>query len=109
MKRGDVITVALRGDLGKPRPAVIIESDQISPTDFVLVCPGTSHMGEHSRNRRVLVLPTADNGLHVPTQFQADKISVVQRAKCHQVIGRLDDEAMLELSLRMMVVLGLVP
>jgi hypothetical protein len=32
MKRGDVVTVALQGDLGKPRPAVIVQSDHFNPT-----------------------------------------------------------------------------
>jgi mRNA interferase MazF len=69
LKRGDVITVALQGDLGKPRPAVIFETDFLAKTDHVLVCPGTSHLAELSEPRRVLVLPDAKNGLRLPTQF----------------------------------------
>ncbi len=107
LKRGDVVTVALQGDLGKPRPAVIVENDDIAPTDFVLVCPGTSHLDDHALNRRFLVLPDATNGLNLPTQFQTDKLSVVQRAKCRQVLGRLDDASMTEISIRLLIVLGL--
>ena len=29
MKRGDVVLVALSGDYGKPRPAVIVQSDAV--------------------------------------------------------------------------------
>jgi mRNA interferase MazF len=32
MKRGDVATVALPGNLGKRRPAVIVQSDHFNPT-----------------------------------------------------------------------------
>jgi mRNA interferase MazF len=27
MKRGDFVTIALQGDFGKPRPALVIQSD----------------------------------------------------------------------------------
>ena len=27
MKRGDLVTIALQGDYGKPRPAVVVQSD----------------------------------------------------------------------------------
>jgi mRNA-degrading endonuclease toxin of MazEF toxin-antitoxin module len=54
-----------------------------------------------------LVLPDAKNGLLLPTQFQTDKISTMQRSKCRQVVGRLDGESMAEISMRLAVVLGL--
>ena len=27
MKRGDLVTIALQGDFGKPRPALVIQAD----------------------------------------------------------------------------------
>jgi mRNA-degrading endonuclease toxin of MazEF toxin-antitoxin module len=30
MQRGDVVTVALRGDTGKPRPALVIRADRFA-------------------------------------------------------------------------------
>ena len=38
MKRGDLITVAVSGNYGKPRPALVIQSDYLTETDSVLVC-----------------------------------------------------------------------
>lgn len=33
MNRGKFVTIAMQGDLGKPRPALVIQSDQMkSPT-----------------------------------------------------------------------------
>jgi mRNA interferase MazF len=32
------VTVAVQGDCGKPRPAVVIQSDWLAETDSVLVC-----------------------------------------------------------------------
>ena len=29
MKRGDLVTIAMPGDFGKPRPALIIQSDGV--------------------------------------------------------------------------------
>ncbi|MEZ1817420.1 type II toxin-antitoxin system PemK/MazF family toxin, partial [Pseudomonas aeruginosa] len=42
MKRGDLVTVALQGDYGKPRPALVIQSDQFPGTASVVVLPVTS-------------------------------------------------------------------
>ena len=30
MRRGDLVTVALQGDYGKPRPALVIQADQFA-------------------------------------------------------------------------------
>ncbi len=108
MKRGDVIVVALQGDLGKPRPAIVVESDLLVPTRHVLVCPGTSHLVFESETRRILIQPSAETGLREPTQFQIDKVTPALRTKCGAVIGRLSDDAMSELAQSMIVVLGLV-
>ena len=37
MKRGDLVTVAMSGDIGKPRPAVIVQSDQFDATGTITV------------------------------------------------------------------------
>lgn len=89
MKRGDLITVALPGDYSKPRPAVIIESDQIAPTEFMLVCPTTTFIRKDVALRRVLVQPDEHNGLRELSQVQADKIHVIRREKAGAVIGSL--------------------
>jgi mRNA interferase MazF len=39
MKRGDIVIAALRGDSGKPRPAVIIQSNRLVDVDSVRLCP----------------------------------------------------------------------
>ena len=38
MRRGEIVTVAVQGDYGKPRPAVVIQSDWLAETESVLVC-----------------------------------------------------------------------
>ena len=107
MRRGDIITVAMQGDFGKPRPAVVVESDAMPPTDAVLVCIGTSDLVEEAEPRRVLVMPDAQNGLRLPTQFQSDKVMPSRRAKCGPVIGQIDQGALAALTMQLGVLLGL--
>ena len=106
MKRGDIVTVALPGDLGKPRPAVVVETDRLAATDFVIICPGTSELRPDVGQRRVYVEPDATNGLKLPTQIQADKITVTRRARCGAVVGRLSDDKLQTLNETLAVVIG---
>jgi mRNA interferase MazF len=107
LKRGDIVTVALQGDFGKPRPAVVVESDALAQTDWVLVCLGTSHLVENAEPRRVIVMPDARNGLRLPTQFQSDKVTPVRREKCGSVVGQLDQRSLAALTMQLGVLLGL--
>lgn len=107
MKRGDVIAVVLPGDLGKPRPAVIVETNSLDPTDHILVCPGTSHLVPEATIRRVRVEPSETNGLREVTQFQIDKVSPARRDRCREVFGRLEPAIMEQIAERLMLVLGL--
>ena len=47
IKRGDVVICAAPGDYGKPRPAVVVQSDLFNGThSSVAVCLITSHLEE---------------------------------------------------------------
>jgi mRNA interferase MazF len=47
MSRGDVVIVAASGDYGKPRPAVIVQSDAVPGSHAsVVICPMTSETAE---------------------------------------------------------------
>jgi len=39
VKRGDLVTVAFQGDSGRPRPALVIQSDRFDQTGTVTVLP----------------------------------------------------------------------
>ena len=99
--------MALPGDLGKPWPAVVVETDRLAPTDFVIICPATSHVRQDVGQRRVYVEPDAENGLSVPTQFQADKITVVRRTKCGSLVGRLGELQLQSLTETLALLIGL--
>src|SRR5215467_10484352 len=68
MRRGDVVTVAAGGDYGKPRPAVIVQTDAFPASHAsVVVCQLTSELVD-APDFRVSVDPTPENGLRVTSQ-----------------------------------------
>lgn len=106
MLRGDLVTVALAGDFGKPRPAVVVQSDWLTETDSVLVCLMTSTLRD-TPLYRLTIDPAEKNGLHQATQVMVDKIVAVRRDKCGPVIGRLDEAAMVALNRMLALVVGI--
>jgi mRNA interferase MazF len=106
MKRGDIVTVALQGEYGKPRPAVIIESDIIPPADSVLVCLISATARGTGPFRRHPVEASPATGLHLPSQVMVDKVIAVRRRKCGPVIGRVDPSAMREITGKLAGLIG---
>ncbi|MCC5835561.1 MAG: type II toxin-antitoxin system PemK/MazF family toxin [Opitutales bacterium] len=108
MRRGDVVTVSAPGDFGKPRPAVIIQSDALTDSGIgsVLLCLLTSKLVD-APLFRISIEPDTDNGLDRPSQIMADKILAVSRTKIGGVIGRLRDEQIVQLNRTLAFVTGL--
>lgn len=87
--RGDVVVCALPGDYGKPRPAVVVQSDLFNETHAsVAVCPVTSMIVD-APLFRIAIEPDADNGLRAPSQVMVDKITALRSDRVKSVIGRL--------------------
>jgi mRNA interferase MazF len=107
MKRGDVVTVATSGDYGKPRPAVVVQTDLLNDTHAsVVVCLVTSTLVD-APLLRLTVEPSPRSGLQRRSQVMVDKIVSVPREKIGSRIGVLDDEALLALSRALAFVIGL--
>jgi len=108
MKRGDVVTVAVPGDYGKPRPAVIVQSDAF-PAEHasVVICQMTSHVVPEAEDFRISIAPTPENGLQMPSQIMADKPVAVRRERIAAVIGRLTGQDMARLNAALAFVMGL--
>ena len=106
MKRGDIVTVSAPGAYGKPRPAVIIQSDRLKSTDSVLVSLFTSTLVD-TPLFRLSIEPSETNGLKLPSQIMIDKIIAIPREKCGAVIGSLDEGALITLNHMLAVVVGL--
>jgi mRNA interferase MazF len=109
MKRGDIVTVALSGDYGKPRPAVVVQSDVLTQADSqsVVVCLLTSQL-EPVRSFRMMLQPSAANGLEKPSQIMVDKLFTLSRQKVGQVVGSLTKRQQQELNGKLALVVGLV-
>ncbi len=89
VKRGDLVTVAVSGDYGKPRPALIIQSDAFDALGSVTVAPLTSDIYE-APLLRVTIHPGKETGLHKASQVMVDKITTVPRVKIGQRIGSVE-------------------
>jgi mRNA interferase MazF len=107
MKRGDLLTVALRGDYGKPRPALVVQSDWLDGTDSVLVCLLTTTL-RNAPFFRLSVPADQGTGLREPSQIMVDKIMAVRRDRCGPCIGRLSEPEMRALNRMLALVLGIV-
>lgn len=105
MRRGDLVTVALQGDLGKPRPALVIQSDLFDAHPSVTILPVTSEL-RIAPLFRIAVNPNELNGLSKPSQVMMDKPQSISREKVGAVIGHLDDETMLAVNRALAVFLG---
>jgi mRNA interferase MazF len=105
MRRGDLVTGALQGDPGKPRPALVIQSDLFDAHPSMAILPVTSEL-RNAPLFRILVNPSEQNGLDKPSQVMVDKPQSVARNKVGSVFGRLDDETMLAVNRALAVFLG---
>lgn len=104
--RGELITVTLQGDCGKPRPAVVVQSDLFDEHPSCTILPLTSRLVD-APLFRVAIDPTTENGLLQRSQIMIDKINTVPRAKVGTILGRLTEDQQLAVNRSLMLFLGL--
>jgi mRNA interferase MazF len=123
IRRGDVVVVAAADDFGKPRPAVIVQTDAFPENHASLViCQMTSELAENHASLvicqmtseladvpdfRVTIEPSAENGLRITSQIMADKPTTVRRQRIRQQIGRLSAAEIARLNTALAFVMGL--
>lgn len=96
----------MQGDYGKPRPALVIQSDLLPDTDSVLICLITSKLRETLAHR--LDLPANNQtGLREPSQIMTDKIMACPRTRCGLKIGQADKGTLQALAHLLMFVTGI--
>jgi mRNA interferase MazF len=106
MMRGDFVAIAMQGDFGKPRPALVIQADQFGELASVTVLPVTSTLVA-APLIRITVSPDSENGLQRPSQVMIDKAMTVKLDKVGEVFGRIDANAMVEVERSLAVFLGI--
>ena len=84
------MTVAVSGDYGKPRPALVVQADAYAEHPSVTVLPLTSELHD-APLLRVTVEPGGGTGLRLRSQVMVDKATTIPRAKAGKRIGRVDE------------------
>jgi mRNA interferase MazF len=107
MKRGDIVTIAISGDYGKPRPAVVVQTNAISQEHAsVVVCPISSTIVES--DFRPILDAAEGTGLRIRSQIMTDKIIGVPREKVGKIIGHMTGTELRQLDAALAFLLGLV-
>ena len=108
MKRGDIVVVNLGGNIGKPRPALIIQANILNKDDNLsttIVLPLTSELLNMEIIRYKLE-PNSKNGLQFSSQVMIDKIMQVEKRRIQQVIGCISKKQIDEIEARLLAILG---
>lgn len=87
--RGDVVLCAAPGDYGKPRPAIVVQSDLFNPTHAsITLCPITSDL-QDATLFRITIDPNPSNGLRKRSQVMVDKVQSLRRDRIRRSVGAL--------------------
>ena len=106
MRRGEIWTVAGSGYAGKPRPALVIQSDLFQLLPSVTVCLITSDLTNAEDVLRIPVTPTSTNGLRGPSMVCIDKIATIPTNRVGTQAGTLETETLAEVDQALIVFLG---
>jgi len=106
MRRGDFVTVAMQGDFGKPRPALVVQANLFNEHSTVTVLL-VSTTPVDAPLLRMSVQPSAENGLQKPSQVMVDKAMTVKRDKLGPAFGHIDADAMVEVERCLAVFMGI--
>jgi mRNA interferase MazF len=106
MKRGDLVPVVLSGAYGKPRPALVIQSDLFAKHPLVTVLPVTTEL-RPIESFRIAVEPSEGNGLRARSQIMVDKAHTIPRDKAGEAFGEVDARTLAAVNRALAVFLGL--
>jgi mRNA interferase MazF len=106
VRRGDLVAVALAGAYGKPRPALVVQSDLLDDHPSVTILPVTSEL-RATPLFRIDITPSATNGLRKPSQIMVDKAQTVRPGKLGEAFGRLEDDRLLVVTRALALFLGI--
>jgi mRNA interferase MazF len=104
--RGGFVTIAMQGDFGKPRPALIIQSNQFDEHASLTVLPVTSTLVE-APLLRITVQPSQRNGLQNASQVMIGKALTIKRDKVGIVFGQIEPDKLIEVERCLAVFLGI--
>ncbi|HET6630539.1 MAG TPA: type II toxin-antitoxin system PemK/MazF family toxin [Woeseiaceae bacterium] len=106
-ERGDLVTVAAKGTYtGKPRAAVIVQSDLFGELASVTLCLITRELND-AHLLRINVEPTTENGLRMKSRIMVDKLVTVRREQIGKTFGSLEHETIVSVDRSLAVFLGI--
>jgi len=72
--RGDVVLMVVPSDLGRPRPGIVVQANEISTgLSTIFVCPVSSDLQDRI-SLRPLIEVAPENGLRLRSQIMTDKL-----------------------------------
>ena len=104
--RGEVWSVSAGGYASKPRPAIVVQSDNVQGVGSTILCLLTSEKND-AVNTRIEVDPSKENGLEKTSYIMTDKIVSVRRESLGQKIGKLEKKHIALMNQSLKDVLGL--
>ena len=107
MKRGDLVTVALQGEHGNPRPALVIQSDlfaQLTSTVAVVMLTSTQ---VDAPLLRIPIEPSRMNGLRRRSYVMIDQIFSARARRTGDVFGHLSDADLMTVNRALAVFVGI--
>ena len=89
--RGDIVIVSAKGNEGKPRPCVVVQSNWLNeqlPSSYIICLLTTDIYLE--LDFRPMISPSTSNGLEKISQVMTEKIQAVRDTQISKKIGVID-------------------
>jgi mRNA interferase MazF len=107
LKRAEIWTASGDAEYArKPRPVVIVQNEHFDTLDSVTICGFTSDPTDLPLFR-ILIEPTAFNGLQSPSRIMVDKILTIRKNRLGYRIGHLSERDLKRLDRAIATFLGL--
>ena len=107
MKRGDVVLVVVPGELGRPRPGVVVQADEVTKElSAIFICPISSDVQENLPLRPIIEAEPL-TGLRLRSQIMTDKMIALRHDRVRRVIGHINPATSEHLDRALLVVRGI--
>jgi mRNA interferase MazF len=115
MERGDIILVQLPQPDNSPgreqtgtRPALVAHSNETNDTlSVIMIVPFTSNLNAQRFPHAILVQPSRENGLSVPSVLLIFQLRAIDKQRVTKKLGHLDEKSMSQVNQELKKLLGL--
>ena len=106
MKRGEIWTLQDKNYASKARPVIVIQNDEHSSFDSIILCLLTTYNSEKI-STRVLLKASPENGLLKDSYVMTDKIVTVDKRLLGEFVGVLTKGELDQVSEKLKEILAL--